>query len=196
MANWKERAELGDSHASIAWCNNVQGPFAGAWRTGLIYNKGPYVVHMLRMQMGLENFKKAMKNVFQKYAYTNITTDQLKRECELVAGYNLDFFFDQWFRGTGIPVFDYSWKSEAQSDGKHLVTVSMSQRDKENFKQVLMPVYFYFKGQKEPVIKTRPVLKADDVYKIKFPEKPVRVALDVDRDLLADMIPSSKDSGE
>src|SRR5262249_52783973 len=100
------------------------------------------------------------------------------------------------FRGTGIPTFDYSWKDEPQPDGKHLVTVNINQRDKQNFKQVLMPVYFYFKGQKDPVIKARPITKADDVYQIKLPEKPIKVALDEDHDILGDMIPQGSAAGQ
>lgn len=196
MRQWRKEAEIADPHGSIAWCNNISGQNQGSWRTGLIYNKGPYVVHMLRMQMGMDNFKKAMQAVFAKYGYTRITTDQLKRECEAVAGYKLDYFFDQWFRDSGIPVFDYSWTSAPTDDGKVLVTVKMSQRDKENFKIVQMPVYFYFKGEKEPFIKARPVLKAEDVYQIKLPKNPVRVVLDEDHDLLATMIPSGAGAGE
>ncbi len=195
MEGWKALAKIADAHGSIAWANNVSGQTAGLYRTGLIYDKGPYVVHMLRMQMGLENFKKAMQSVFTKYGHTNISTDQLKRECEMVVGYKLDYFFDQWFRGTGIPVFDYSWTSEPQGDGKHLVTIKISQRDKENFKQVLMPVFFHFKGQKDPLIKARPVLKAEDTYQIKLPEKPARITLDEDHDILGDMIPKGSAAG-
>jgi len=196
MKIWKDDARIGDPHASIAWCDNVAGPQAGLWRRYLIYDKGPYVVHMLRMQMGLENYKKAMQSLFAKYPYQRITTDQLQKECEAVTGYKLDYFFDQWFRGTGIPTFDYSWTDEPTPDGKHLVSVKMSQRDKANFKQVLMPVYIYFKGQKEPLIKARPVVKADDVYQLKLPEKPVKITLDEDHDLLADMIPTGDGAGQ
>ncbi|MBI3450902.1 MAG: hypothetical protein HY049_18555, partial [Acidobacteria bacterium] len=152
--------------------------------------------HMLRMQMGLENYKKAMQALFAKYPYQRITTDQLQRECELVVGYKLDYFFDQWFRGTGIPVFDYSWTDEPTPDGKHLVSIKISQRDKTNFKQVLMPVYIYFKGQKEPLIKARPVVKADDVYQLKLPEKPVKITLDEDHDILADMVAAGSAAGQ
>jgi len=195
MLKWKQNAEIGDPHASIAWCIHVAGPQAGNWYRGLIYNKGPYVVHMLRMQMGLDNFKKAMQNVFTKYGYTSISTEQVQRECELVMGYKLDYFFDQWFRGTGIPVFDYSWTDEPTPDGKHLVTIKISQRDKQNFKQVLMPVYLYFKGMKEPIIKPRPILQADEIYQLKLPQKPDRIVLDEDHDILGDMIPSGAGAG-
>jgi hypothetical protein len=195
MENWRQNAEIGDPHGSIAFSNRLSGPRAMNWYVGLIYNKGPYVVHMLRMQMGLENFKTAMQAVFEKYGYTNISTYQLQRECENVAGYNLDFFFDQWFRGTGIPTFDYSWESTETDDGKHLVTVKIDQRDKENFKKVLMPVYFYFKGTDEPLIRPRPILTASDTFQLKLPQKPSRVVLDEDKDILGYMIPSGHGAG-
>jgi len=196
MKHWKDRAVNGDPHASIAWCLRTSGPQGSRWYQDLIYNKGPYVVHMLRMQMGRENFQKAMKSAFAKYGNSNITTDKIQRECELVIGYKLDYFFDQWFRGTGIPTFDYSWTDEPSPDGKHLVSIKISQRDKQNFKQVLMPVYFYFKGQKEPLIKPRAITTADHVYQIKLPEKPIKITLDEDHDILGDMFPSGAGTGQ
>jgi hypothetical protein len=189
MEEWKEWARIGDPHGSIAWSNRVSGTMAGAHRTGLIYNKGAYVIHMLRMLLGMDKYKKAMQTVFAKHGYMGVTTNEFQRACEEQAGYSLDFFFDQWFRGTGIPVFDYSWDSQETDDGKHLVTINISQRDKENFKQVLMPVYLYFKGTKEPMIRPRPITTADHVYKLKLPQKPVRIILDEDKDILGDMIP-------
>jgi len=195
MDNWRQNAELGDPHASIAFSNRLTGTRSGAWYTGLIYNKGPYVVHMLRMQMGLDNFKKAMQSLFKDYGYTNVTTYQLQHECEKVMGYNMDFFFDQWFRGTGIPVFDYSWTTAATDDGKQLVTIKVSQRDKENYKKVLMPVYLYFKGQDEPLIRPWPIVKADDEFKLKLPEKPSKIVLDEDHDILGQMILQGSGTG-
>ncbi|HZC82360.1 MAG TPA: M1 family aminopeptidase, partial [Nitrospiraceae bacterium] len=184
---WKDNAKIADPHAPIAWANNVSGQNAGLWRTGLIYDKGPYVVHMLRMQVGHENFVKAMKNLMVKYHNQEITTDQLKQEFELVVGYKLDYFFDQWFRGTGIPTFDYSSSVKQTEDGKWLATVSISQRDKENVKIVSMPVFFHF-GKDKVLSKDRPILKAEDVYQIKLPEKPTSITLDDYHTLLADIV--------
>ncbi len=191
LRRWKENAMNADAHGSIAWCNNLSGTNGFLWRTQLIYNKGPYVVHMLRMMLGKDKFSEAMKAVFAKHPYEMITTDALQAECEKVAGYDLDFFFDQWFRGTGIPVFDYSWDASQTEDGSWLVSVKISQRDKQRFKQVLMPIYFYFKGQAEPLIRPRPITEADHVYKLKLPQKPERIVLDEDHDILGDMIPAT-----
>jgi hypothetical protein len=65
--------------------------------------------------------------------------------------------------------------------------VKISQRDKQNVKIVSMPVFFHF-GKGKVVVKERPILKADDVYQVKLPEKPERITLDDHRTLLADIV--------
>jgi aminopeptidase N len=187
MKVWKDNARIADPHAPIAWANNVRGPNAGLWRTGLIYNKGPYVVHMLRMQVGHENFVKAMKSLMAKYKYQEITTDQLRQEFETVVGYKLDYFFDQWFRGTGIPTFDYSSSVKQTEDGKWLATVNVKQRDKDNLKIVSMPVFFHF-AKDQVITRDRPILKAEESFQVKLPEKPTSITLDDFHTLLADIV--------
>jgi len=186
MRKWRDNAKIADPHGPIAWANNVRGQSARVYGRWLLYDKGPYVVHMLRMQVGHENFVKAMKALMVKYSHRQITTDQLKREFEAVVGYKLDYFFNQWYRDTGIPTFDYSSDVRQTEDGKWLATVKISQRDKENFKIVSMPVFFHF-GKDKVVVKERPILKADDVYQIKLPEKPQSITLDDHHTLLADI---------
>jgi aminopeptidase N len=142
---------------------------------------------MLRSQVGHENFVKAMKSLMAKQRFTPTSTDELQRELEAVVGYKLDFFFDQWYRGTGIPTFDYSTDIKQADDGKWVATVKISQRDKNNLKIVSMPVFFHF-GKDKVVVKERPILKAEDVYQVKLPEKPERITLDDYKTLLADIV--------
>lgn len=191
MREWKEQAEIADPHGSIAWCNNLSGTNGFQWRTQLIYNKGPYVVHMLRMMLGMDKFTEALKEVLSQNKFQLVTTAAVQAAAERAAGYKLDFFFDQWFRSSGIPVFDYSWETEQAEDGTHLLTITTSQRDKANYKQVLMPVYIYLAGQDDPLIRTRIMTQPEDVYRLKIPKKPVRVVLDENHDILGDMIPAA-----
>ncbi len=187
LKEWRDEARKADPHAPIAWANNLSGDNAGIWRIGLIYNKGPYVLHMLRMQVGHDNYFKAMKNAIAKYRGQQVTTDQVKREIEAVVGYKLDYFFEQWYRNTGIPVFDYKTSLHLADDGKWVANITTTQRDKANFKIVSMPVFFHF-GKDKVVVKERPILKAEDLYQVKLPEKPERITLDDNKTLLADII--------
>ena len=187
LKEWRDNARIADPHGSIAWADNIRGMNAQQYRIGLLYNKGPYVVHMLRSQVGHENFLKALRNLIEKHRFKPTTTDDLKREFELVVGYKLDFFFDQWFRSTGIPTFDYSTSIHQADDGKWVASVKISQRDKDHLKVVSMPVFFHF-GKDKVVVKDRPILTAEDLYQIKLPEKPEKITLDDHKTLLADIV--------
>jgi aminopeptidase N len=187
LKEWRDAARRGDPQAPIAWANNLGGPSAGKWRTDLIYNKGPYVVHMLYSQLGHDTYMKAMQALIKKYRFQEITTDQMAQELSKTAGYDLNYFFDQWFRGTGIPTIDYSWEAKQTEDGKYLATVKLSQRDKAKVKVLSVPIFFHF-GKDQVVVKNRPMLQAEDVYQLKLPSKPVRVTVDDNKTLLADII--------
>ena len=186
LKQWEDRAKLADPHGTVAWANNMRGENGGAWRTYFLYNKGPYIVHMLRMQVGHENYVKAMKSLMKKYDHKQITTEMLRQEFETVVGYKLDYFFDQWFRGTGIPTIDYSYDVKPSEDGKFVATVKMSQRDKARVKVMQVPIFYHF--GKEVVVKNRPMLQAEDVYQIKLPSKPDRITVDDYNTLLADIV--------
>ncbi|MFQ5877426.1 MAG: M1 family metallopeptidase [Acidobacteriota bacterium] len=186
LVEWRRGARVADAEGPIAAANTLGGPNAGRNRTYLLYNKGPYVLHMLRIQLGDEMYVKVMRSIQQTYQNQNISTEMLLREVNRVTGQNYTPFFDQWFWDVGIPKFHYSWHAQRQPDGKYLITVHVSQEDRDNAKKVLMPVYVHFKKRKIP--QYRPVLKADQVIKILSPERPTDVTLDDERTLLADFI--------
>lgn len=188
LKEWRDGARMADTYAPIAWATRLRGQVPGGMSTPLIYDKGPYVVHMLRMQVGHENFVKAARSVMTKYAHRPITTYHLQREFEEVVGYKLDYFFDQWLRSTGIPTFDYWTDVRQGDDGKWTATIRTTQRDKQNVKIVSMPVFFHF-GKDKVMMRQRPILSAEDVYQIKLPEKPQRITLDDYNTLLADLVP-------
>ncbi len=194
IKEWKDRARLADPHGPVAWATNMSGENGPLWAQGLLYFKGPYIVHMLRMQVGHDNFVKAMKSLMQKYSHQQITTDMLRREFETVVGYKLDYFFDQWYRDTGIPTIDYSTEVTKTDDGKFLATVKLSQRDKAKVKIMSVPIFYHF-GKDQVVVKNRPMLKAEDVYQIKLPSKPERISVDDHRTLLADIVAQGDAAG-
>ncbi|MFQ5767346.1 MAG: M1 family metallopeptidase, partial [Acidobacteriota bacterium] len=154
LTDWKKNAlQAEKSGFPIAASNMVTAKdlrVQGKYRTGLIYDKGAYVVHMLRMTIGHEKFMKAMRSFLTEYKGGMATTQMLKQEVEEVAGGSMDWFFDQWFYGSGTPTFKFSYETE-KIDSGYLLTGHIVQ-DPSNFKQVLMPVFFDL-GGKHPSIK-------------------------------------------
>ena len=86
----------------------------------LSYNKGAYVLRMLRFTLGDSLFFKGL----QKYQsdpllqYGFARTADFKRNMEQVAGKNLDYFFTQWIYGEGYPSFTVKWNQNKNNWAK------------------------------------------------------------------------------
>lgn len=64
--------------------------------TGITYQKGAWVLHMLRERIGHDIFRKGIQAYYAKYFNANATTTNFKEEMEKVSGQNLTTFFNQW----------------------------------------------------------------------------------------------------
>src|SRR5262249_34810522 len=62
----------------------------------IVYQKGAYVLHLLREQLGNEAFWTGIRRYTAAHAGQSVTTDDFKRAMEASSGSNLDAFFDKW----------------------------------------------------------------------------------------------------
>ncbi len=94
-----------------------------------VYNKGAWVLHMLRRQLGDSLFFKCLRTYFNKFEYKNASTADFEKVCGEVSHQNLEWFFEQWvFKGTGIPVLKFNWSEEKSGTGyKVNITVDQTQ---------------------------------------------------------------------
>lgn len=78
----------------------------------LSYNKGSYLLNMLRFILGDVVFFNAMRRYEQDplLAYGNATTADFKRNLEAESGRDLTYFFNQWYSGEGYPSYQVQWK--------------------------------------------------------------------------------------
>lgn len=111
----------------------------------LIYAKGAYILHMLRMLLfdydkkSDERFIKMMKDYVRTYMGRIATTEDFKRVVEKHFGRDMDWFFDQWVYGTEIPVYSFNYSIE-ESGGDYFLTINARQSDVSP--QFEMPVPF------------------------------------------------------
>jgi aminopeptidase N len=79
-----------------------------------LYEKGAWVLHMLRHQLGEAAFKRAIHAYISRYREKEVITADLERTLEDVSGRSLAQFFQQWVYSGGYPAFEvnYSWVSE------------------------------------------------------------------------------------
>ncbi|MFY0591206.1 M1 family metallopeptidase [Roseivirga sp.] len=76
------------------------------------YQKGGWVLHMLRRKVGDDLFWKGIRAYYKKYTLSNAYTEDLQQVFETVTGTDLDAFFKQWIYTAGQPnIFvDHSYK--------------------------------------------------------------------------------------
>jgi aminopeptidase N len=87
-----------------------------------VYDKGAWVLHMLRWEVGDSTFFKILRTYYETYKYKNASTEDFKKICESVSGINMTQFFNQWvYYGTGDIDLEYSWSAKKHSDSSDVV---------------------------------------------------------------------------
>ncbi|MHC4390322.1 MAG: M1 family aminopeptidase [Planctomycetota bacterium] len=73
---------------------------------GGTYPKGGWVLHMLRSELGDDDFFAGMRAYVERYRGKSVETDDFRRIMEEVSGRSLGRFFQQWTERAGHPVFE------------------------------------------------------------------------------------------
>jgi aminopeptidase N len=89
-----------------------------------VYQKGGWVLHMLRGRLGDERFWAGIREYYQRYQNQNVSTDDFRRVMEQVSGTDLEWFFTQWLTRSGIPRLEGTWRFDAAA---RQVTVTLTQ---------------------------------------------------------------------
>jgi hypothetical protein len=99
--------------------------------TQVVYAKGTWIFHMLRMQLRDASakdpdarFTQLLLSLVKDYRYRPLTNEDLQRavekvmtgEMDLEGGRSMDWFFDQWVRNTGIPKYSVAFTVKPQGD--------------------------------------------------------------------------------
>ncbi len=66
------------------------------------YKKGAWALHIIRENIGAENFNKAVKNYLQKYQFKNVTTDDFLSEITKVSPFDVGNFKKIWLEQSGF----------------------------------------------------------------------------------------------
>lgn len=185
--SWRKVAERWEGTLPIIHASRASGETAGDVRTALLYNKGPLILHMLRAQVGDEKFLKILKKILEDNRGRSIGTPDFQAATEAVAGYKMDWFFDQWVRGTGIPELRFSYSVDPAPGGKFLLKARLAQADRAKPKAFFVPLVFQFSGERRGQKEWR-VKGADETLQLMLPEKPIKVMIDEPGDLLAKIV--------
>jgi aminopeptidase N len=118
----------------------------------LSYNKGAYLLHMLRWTLGDTLFFRGVRQYINdpKLAYGFARTDDLKRNLEQAGGKNLTEFFNDWFTGQGHPTYTIKWSQNKNNWARITVNQITSHSSVSYFE---MPLALKFKkGAQEKTV--------------------------------------------
>ncbi len=83
--------------------------------TSQTYQKGAFVLHMLRGIVGDEAFRRGTREYYSEFTSRNATTHDFRRVMEEASGRDLERFFRQWLYRGGLPRVEGSWRSAGSS---------------------------------------------------------------------------------
>jgi hypothetical protein len=165
-----------ESAGPIVWGIRLESSgIPDAWRA-ITYEKGAWIMHMLRRRLGDERFLKMLAELRRRYEFRIVTTEEFRA---LAAEFlpprsssgTMDAFFDNWVYSTGIP------KLKLQSSIKGFrVSGTVNQFGVDNDFSVEAPVEIQFaKGAPQTVwvrTSSEPVS-----FSVTVKQAPVRVSL-------------------
>jgi len=120
-ALWFEAAYGEEAYFADIIANQYFGPgtvyvedlsnFNAIFDSNLSYNKGSWVLHMLRHVLGDDDFFATLAQYRADHAYSSATTEEFRDIAELISGRDLDAFFQQWIYGEGFPIYSFEWSA-------------------------------------------------------------------------------------
>ena len=92
------------------------------------YNKGADVLHTLRSYLGDGLFSAGLTSVMNTYAFSDISTDQLRDHLTAVTGVDMTDYFDDWIKQPGWAAFEVDGFTSVPQGGNFTVTVQVQQK--------------------------------------------------------------------
>ena len=160
-----------------------RSPEKGPVTNALTYQKGAWVLHMLRNLMGDRAFKDGIREYYKSYMNGHATTSDFRQVMEKSAGRDLKTFFNQWLYQGGNIVLTGSWKYNRE---KKQVIVSLMQTQAIKFSfDFPLEVGLLRAGEQQPVVSTHQFNARSVKIILPAETKPAKVMLDPRTVLLA-----------
>ncbi len=137
--------------------------------------KGAMIFHMLRWEMGDEQFTKFLRTILSEYTDKSIRTRDVQDDAQQVASLQLTPFFSQWVDGTGAPAFTDKYTVYRLGDNKGFRTSGAISQDLDLFK---MPVELRIETEGKTEIRKVDVSGTDSSYSVETFGRPRRITID------------------
>jgi aminopeptidase N len=140
------------------------------------YQKGSWILHMLRGVIGTDVFWKGIKSYYKKYKDINATTDDFRREMEEASGLDLNSFFQQWLYQPGTLEYKGTWRFDSKKK-EVIIVLDQVQADGSVFK-MLLEVGVYGSKKEQQRIKKIQLNKKSNTIRFSVDFIPEKLVLD------------------
>jgi aminopeptidase N len=152
--------------------------------TNTVYDKGAWVLHMLRWEVGDSSFFRILKDYYNIFKYSNASTEDLINVSEKVSGRSLQKFFHQWIEGEGEIQLEYEVFFEKENDVLKTTLEIEQVQDEYQFYQFPLEIKLKFENNStENHIVT--VNSESTIFNVTTKSEPVSIKLDPNGWLLA-----------
>jgi aminopeptidase N len=146
----------------------------------VVYDKGAWVLHMLRGIVGADAFRTGLRAYQQKYRFQKAGTPQLREVLSEVGGRDLTPYFESWIYGTELPALAFTSETKGSPHG-YRTTVTV--RTKELPGPVPVTITLQEAGEGEERVETLKPAGGQWIYVT--PRPPRKVQVNADQRILA-----------
>lgn len=137
-----------ESAGPIVWGTRLESAGVNdAWRV-ITYEKGSWIIHMMRRRLGDERFFKMLGEMRRRYEFRTMTTEQFRALAKeflppRAAGDTMENFFDNWVYSTGVPGLKVKYSARATAAGVRVSgTIAQSGVDEDFSADVPVEIQF------------------------------------------------------
>ena len=142
------------------------------------YQKGAWVLHMLRSSLGDESFFRGLRKYYEAHKSATANTEDLRAALEQSSGKDLRAFFARWVYDSGHPQYELEWHWLGKSELRLVLTQVQAGNAFLDPVQVMISTA---KGKREVVLRPSGKLLIE---RIQLSEEPTRIEVDPHNTLL------------
>ncbi|MCK6616300.1 MAG: M1 family metallopeptidase [Cyclobacteriaceae bacterium] len=139
-----------------------------------VYQRGGWVLHMLRQEVGDSAFWTGIRNYYIRYQNSNALSSDFRQVMEEASGKPLTVFFSQWLEETNLPELTVQW---VYNPAARAIALTIDQVQPGRLFDLNLEVAVH-NSTGEPVIKTVKINQKSTKISIPVDFKPVNLELD------------------
>jgi aminopeptidase N len=147
------------------------------------YGKSMMLFHMLRLELGDDNFKKGLREFYRKYKFRFATFDDIRTTFEAVSGTDLTQEFRQWAQRPGAPQLAVRKPAVRQEKNGFVLTATIEQTQPGEAYRLRVPLAATMEGRARAFQTTVLMTGKKLELTLPLPARPERLDIDPEFDL-------------